>query len=365
MGLLTKIKQFLPPSSRSFHSMYKEMVESNWIVKDTGLKLYDMDARFNERLDELERRLDAHDTHMKLLAWATYRREGESYDGARKRFYHELPGATGSLRLLQLGCAQLLHEFDDVCTREGLTYWLAYGTLVGALRHQGFVPWDDDVDLGMMRADVERLQEVLQTNERLMMTEVFDAYVRCRQLRVRYRDEANPCFLDVFVYDYAPSCDHELVARHQALRSAMVQEMETRSELAFWNDDDAYVDARRVEAQPIAEVFARYAAKAEDAGYYLRDGQSAAGVIWSLDNMDDELGLGQRVMPLDTYFPVERMPFEGLMLAVPHKAESLAQVEYGDILELPGDIHSHMSHVTAEELESLSQGADADASDAL
>ena len=353
MGLLAKIKQFLPPSSRSFHGMYQEMVESNWIVKDTGLKLYEMDAHFNDRLDELERRLDAHDAHMKLLAWATYRKEGESYDEARKRFFRELPVATGSVRLLQLGCTQLLHEFDELCKQHDLTYWLAYGTLVGALRHEGFVPWDDDVDLGMMRADIERLQEALAGSERLRLTEVYDAYVRCRQLRIRYRDEANPCFLDVFVFDYTPSCDRELFDRHQALRSAMVQEMATSEALAFWNGDDACVDACRPDACPIGETFARYAAQAQDEGCCLGDGEDAQGIIWSLDNMDDELGLGQRIMPVDAYFTVHRVPFEGLMLPVPAKAELLAQVEYGDIFELPNDIHSHFRHVTDDELESL------------
>lgn len=353
MGRFAKIKQFLPPSSRSFHGMYQEMVESNWIVKDTGLKLYEMDARLNERLDELERRLDAHDAHMKLLAWATYRKEGESYDDARKRFFRVLPVATGSLRLLQLGCTQLLHEFDELCTKEGLTYWLAYGTLVGALRHQGFVPWDDDVDLGMMRGDIERLTGALERSDRLRMTEVYDAYVRCRQLRIRYRDETNPCFLDIFVYDYTPSCERALFERHQALRAAMVEEMATSEALAFWKDDDACVDAGRSDARPIAETFARYAAQAAEAGCYLPNEDGAEGVIWSLDNMDDELGLGQRIVPLDTYFPVERVPFEGLMLPVPHKATWLAEVEYGDILDLPSDIHSHFSHVTEEELDSL------------
>ena len=43
----------------------------------------------------------------------------------------------------------------DFCEERGLTYYLAYGTLIGALRHQGFIPWDDDVDLIMFRGDYE------------------------------------------------------------------------------------------------------------------------------------------------------------------------------------------------------------------
>lgn len=51
----------------------------------------------------------------------------------------------------------MLVEFDEICRREGLRYSLAGGTLLGAVRHHGFIPWDDDVDLSMPRPDFERL----------------------------------------------------------------------------------------------------------------------------------------------------------------------------------------------------------------
>ena len=45
----------------------------------------------------------------------------------------------------------ILDHIDEVCKTNGLRYYLAYGTLIGAVRHQGFVPWDDDVDIHMPR----------------------------------------------------------------------------------------------------------------------------------------------------------------------------------------------------------------------
>lgn len=59
------------------------------------------------------------------------------------------------LKKLQDACTDLLFEFDRVCKDNGLTYYLAYGTLLGAVRHQGFIPWDDDVDLLMPRKDMQ------------------------------------------------------------------------------------------------------------------------------------------------------------------------------------------------------------------
>jgi len=55
---------------------------------------------------------------------------------------------------VQLG---VLSHLDRLCRAQGLTYYLAYGTLLGAVRHGGFIPWDDDVDVMMPRADYERL----------------------------------------------------------------------------------------------------------------------------------------------------------------------------------------------------------------
>lgn len=52
---------------------------------------------------------------------------------------------------------EILDVFHHVCTEHGLRYSLAYGTLLGAVRHRGFIPWDDDIDLMMPREDYEKL----------------------------------------------------------------------------------------------------------------------------------------------------------------------------------------------------------------
>ncbi|MBR5974604.1 MAG: LicD family protein [Clostridiales bacterium] len=52
---------------------------------------------------------------------------------------------------------RLLDEFDKMCTEKGLKYSLAYGTLLGAIRHKGMIPWDDDIDVVMTREEYEKL----------------------------------------------------------------------------------------------------------------------------------------------------------------------------------------------------------------
>lgn len=77
---------------------------------------------------------------------------------------------------------ELLNEFADICEEHGLRYFLAYGTLIGAARHQGFVPWDDDVDVMMPRGDFERL---LAEFEAWRMRDT-SQFVHCRNGQSRF-----------------------------------------------------------------------------------------------------------------------------------------------------------------------------------
>ena len=59
------------------------------------------------------------------------------------------------LRSIQLKELEALIQMDEVCRKNGLRYYLAYGTLLGAIRHKGFIPWDDDLDIAMPRKDYD------------------------------------------------------------------------------------------------------------------------------------------------------------------------------------------------------------------
>ena len=67
-----------------------------------------------------------------------------------------------SLKEMQEIELQLLLEFDKVCKKHSLRYYMDGGTLLGAMCYQGFIPWDDDIDLKMPRPDYERLMELQQ-----------------------------------------------------------------------------------------------------------------------------------------------------------------------------------------------------------
>lgn len=61
---------------------------------------------------------------------------------------------------LQSVLTRMLEQFDKICKENNLTYWIDYGTFLGAIRHNGFIPWDDDVDISMPRKDYEQFKKI-------------------------------------------------------------------------------------------------------------------------------------------------------------------------------------------------------------
>lgn len=115
MGILSDLRgRLLPPSSRSFHELFAEVL---WLHDDVRA-LRRETAALREEIASLRRgsfeRLDAHDTHSKMMLWPVLARDGETDVEVKLRFFQGLPQAQGDFRLLQLGCGQLLFGFDGV-----------------------------------------------------------------------------------------------------------------------------------------------------------------------------------------------------------------------------------------------------------
>lgn len=68
------------------------------------------------------------------------------------------------LRRAQLRMLDMLLYLDKVCKENEITYWLAAGTCLGAVRHGGFIPWDDDIDIFMMENEYKKLIDLILSN---------------------------------------------------------------------------------------------------------------------------------------------------------------------------------------------------------
>lgn len=118
---------------------------------------------------------------------------------------------------------ELLKEFVRVCDKYNLTYYLDAGTLLGAVRHQGYVPWDDDIDVIMPRSDYELLKEIGPKefkNEYFYQNSYTDKVIRCHaQLRKNnttclikqdYKKKYHKgIFIDIFPLDAVPNSEEE------------------------------------------------------------------------------------------------------------------------------------------------------------
>ena len=110
---------------------------------------------------------------------------------------------------------ELLEQFQIVCKRHGLQYYAIGGTLLGAVRHKGFIPWDDDIDIGMPREDYDRFLELCEAElswPYRLVTPLNDACYRphaqirhCETTGYPAMDESLSCnkgiFIDIFPLD--------------------------------------------------------------------------------------------------------------------------------------------------------------------
>ena len=126
---------------------------------------------------------------------------------------------TDDSALTQLKAVELsiLNAVGFLCDKFGIKWWLDGGTCLGAMRHKGFIPWDDDIDIGMMRSDYDRFCSIASTElpdgysfhdsrnssgYAAMFCKVYKDGTRFENQEGRDSGSAMGIFVDVFPYDY-------------------------------------------------------------------------------------------------------------------------------------------------------------------
>ena len=116
---------------------------------------------------------------------------------------------------------EMLLEIDKICAENHLTYFLAYGTCLGAVRHKGFIPWDDDIDIAMPRASFELFCHLIEekysqkydiTSPILSDNKKYHPFAKIYKKGTKYIEEVNlnndfpkGIFVDIFPFDYLPN----------------------------------------------------------------------------------------------------------------------------------------------------------------
>ena len=107
-----------------------------------------------------------------------------------------VPPATGNFRDYQLATLAILLDFDTICKQNNIHYWLDFGRLMGAIRHKGYIPWDDDIDLGIFRDDYEKIIDIVNNNT--VNPDIFAKYdIGASFIKIRHK-KCDDLFLDLF-----------------------------------------------------------------------------------------------------------------------------------------------------------------------
>lgn len=250
--------------------------------------------------------------------------------------FMNMPRFDGDLAVLQEGNLLLLKALKSVCEKNGISYWILGGTLLGAVRHKGFIPWDDDIDVGMLRSDYLRLKEVMAGHQDFKVDEYCNnrdfngKKIFAQIVKFTMTSDESPFWVDILLYDYAGengTSEAELWKRITHIRR------ETESALIFKKDElkKEYWD------EIVGDSEDR---KAIDA-IYSKGLQALPAVdekIYIYRSIDSICGAWQRLFSCEKMMPFCRLEFEGEMFPAPREYEWYLGLHFGDYLVLPSDI---------------------------
>ncbi len=261
------------------------------------------------------------------------------------------------LRKVQLTELEIAKEIKRVCEENGIRYFLYRGTLLGAVRHQGFIPWDDDMDFGMLRPDYEKFCRIAP--EKLGKDFCFQNWHTDKNYalpfgKVRKRGTVfveakcarlpeNGIYIDIYPLDYAPEGEKERkVLAGKLLQLFRIKLMKSR--YTPWMEEDRILWKKRI-------------------GYmayqFLALFVSQEKLIQVYENLISQVPEGdtvyeQSALPIAYYFDkkwcteLEGYPFEDAFFPGAKDFDACLSSLYGDYMELPPEDRRENRHQIQE-----------------
>ena len=240
---------------------------------------------------------------------------------------------------------EILLEIDRVCREHGIKYFLDSGTMLGAARHGGFIPWDDDIDISMLRDDYDRFLEIAQDSlgdKYYVQTRKTDptsfasfAKVRkngtsCIERTVELGGSHTGIWVDIFPFDTVVNTEENKKRKKRQWRLAhKMLNLRTTSDSANWNTSIWKRVVRKIMRLPLLIVPEEHFYKRIDS---LRDFDvPESQVAYTCFHYFTKLPffLESDLLPLAT------LSFEGYQLPVMRNWEQYLTDVYGDWRQLP------------------------------
>lgn len=296
----------------------------------------------DEQVREMSVKLDQIQKKENFQFWLSAPIIQQDQDEVKHRFWDSYPSATGDLRTIQRGNALLLKCFQYYCDQANVRFWLHGGSLVGSLRHHGFVPWDDDIDIAMMRDDFLSLLQVLRGNAYFKVKEYYYAGLGCRSYRFRTAEESNPFFVDIFVYDnYDRKFDDTLTDWNMltSFKRGLIAEFLSYTGVFGFRPEDAPLDERPEYKEKIDALIDSYITRTASQNH------NSEYLLWGMDNnYENETCYAWhhgRIFAREDIYPLIEVPFEGMICYAPANYEKYSHAEYGiGYLEMPNSFGS-------------------------
>lgn len=260
-------------------------------------------------------------------------------------------GAAATLAAIQKATTRVLHELDRVCHELGIRYAVYGGTAIGAVRHRGFIPWDDDIDACLPREDYDRLivegPALLGPDYVLLSQEIDPEYPKTFGIlglvgtefvpgAAAQRDYRMPIGVDLFPLDRVPR-DRRAYARQNRRAwvwgrmmflhgsatpdSGLDGALGTAADAVFLGVH-AGLHALRISPRAIYRKWEAAARRYNDSGSpVLGDYSTQDPLRWSA--REDEI------------FPTVRVPFEDIQVELPRSYDTILTRGYGDYMSLP------------------------------
>lgn len=251
---------------------------------------------------------------------------------------------------------EVLREIAEVCERHNLQWYAAYGTLLGAIRHEGFVPWDDDLDIWMKREDYNKFMEVAPeelpkgfvvespltekgyTQFHSCVFNSFNISVAEERLR-KYHGCPFAVGVDIFPLDYLPKDEEEREGQHAIYTLIGVTVALIKKEERTEEDEQDLQDAFDTLEDVCNITFQREQVYTDQKDELLSDIYKLANQLCMCygDADGDELVMymdyanwPHKVYKKEWFDEAEQRPFEGFLLPVPSQPEEILKIIYGD-----------------------------------